>query len=276
VVLFDVEAVDSNGDRCPTVEQRVDFSLSGPGIWRGGYNSGKINSTNHEYLDLECGINRVAVRSTLQPGTLTLAARSEGMETASVSVDARPMKILDGMTHERPAAPIQGKLVAPVAAGLDVKRSAGPAETLPAAKGAFIKSFNYSGPTPGAALQRNVRTGQKVYSDREEVFADVPALINGADYLQLPDQDRNYSALDLISLAVLKDGFVALAFDKRTKPPNWLARDYERSGESLRVGPDIYTIFQRKVKAGETLTLGGNSDGSKESNRMYLVFVRGN
>ena len=41
IALFDVEAVDANGERCPTFQQRVDFKSTGPAIWRGGYNSGK-------------------------------------------------------------------------------------------------------------------------------------------------------------------------------------------------------------------------------------------
>lgn len=275
VVLFDVEAVDSHGARCPTVENRVDFSVSGPGIWRGGYNSGKIKSTNHEYLDLECGINRVAIRSTLRPGTLTLTAKSDGLEAASASVDARPLRYVNGATPVRPAAPEQGLLVAPAGVGQIVSRPAGSNEPTPAAEGAFIKHFNYSGPTPGASLARNVRTGQRVYADREEVFADVPVLIKGADQLQLPDKDRNYSALDLISLTVHRDGILALAFDKRIKPPDWLVRDYVDSGETLRIGSAIYSVYQRNVKAGETLTLGGNSDSPNEDARMYLVFVCG-
>ena len=68
VALIDVEAVDAKGERCPTFEQRADFKLTGPGVWRGGYNSGKEKSINNTYLDLECGINRVAVRSTRDPG----------------------------------------------------------------------------------------------------------------------------------------------------------------------------------------------------------------
>ena len=35
--------------------------MSEPGIWRGGYNSGKTDSTNSLYLNTELGINRVAV-----------------------------------------------------------------------------------------------------------------------------------------------------------------------------------------------------------------------
>ncbi len=44
-VVFDVEAIDEDGNRCPTFTGRCDFETSGPGVWRGGYNSGKIKST---------------------------------------------------------------------------------------------------------------------------------------------------------------------------------------------------------------------------------------
>ena len=69
VALIDVEVVDEQGRRCPTDDARVDFMVSGPAIWRGGYNSGKTGSTNNLYLNTECGVNRVAIRSTLQAGT---------------------------------------------------------------------------------------------------------------------------------------------------------------------------------------------------------------
>src|SRR5439155_18921773 len=71
VALIDIEAVDAHGDRCPTLQQRVEFDLQGPAIWRGGYNSGKTNSINHTYLDLECGINRISSRATRNSGPIT-------------------------------------------------------------------------------------------------------------------------------------------------------------------------------------------------------------
>jgi beta-galactosidase len=86
VALYDVEVVDAQGHRCPTDEARVDFKMTGPGIWRGGYNSGIINSTNNLYLSTECGINRVAIRSTETPGKITLIASREGLQSASVDV----------------------------------------------------------------------------------------------------------------------------------------------------------------------------------------------
>ena len=97
VVLFDVEVVDANGQRCPTDEARVDFKLDGPAIWRGGYNSGKINSVNNLWLDTECGINRVAIRSTLKPGSITLRATRTGLEPGRFQIESRPVEITGGM-----------------------------------------------------------------------------------------------------------------------------------------------------------------------------------
>src|SRR5262249_17750438 len=89
VVVIDWEAVDANGERCPTFQQRVDFEVSGPGVWRGGYNSGKINSINNTYLDLEAGINRVAVRAGRNAGTITVKAKGTGLKPASIAIPSR-------------------------------------------------------------------------------------------------------------------------------------------------------------------------------------------
>jgi beta-galactosidase len=97
VAFFDLEVVDAQGRRCPTDEARVDFKLDGPAIWRGGYNSGKTNSVNNLWLDTECGINRVAIRSTLQPGAVTLTATRAGLEPATLKIESRPVAIKDGL-----------------------------------------------------------------------------------------------------------------------------------------------------------------------------------
>ena len=99
VALFDVEVVDANGQRCPTDEARVDFKLAGPAIWRGGYNSGKINSVNNLWLDTECGVNRVAIRSTLQAGAITLTAARAGLEPAKIQIESRPVAIKAGLAQ---------------------------------------------------------------------------------------------------------------------------------------------------------------------------------
>jgi beta-galactosidase len=111
VALIDFEVVDASGQRCPTDDARVDFtwestgravSATGPAIWRGGYNSGKTNSTNNLYLNTEGGINRVAMRSTLLPGTVRLTARREGLQPATITFDAKAVAVTDGLTEEMP------------------------------------------------------------------------------------------------------------------------------------------------------------------------------
>jgi beta-galactosidase len=48
---------------------------------------------NHLWLDTECGINRVAIRSTATPGTITLIATRTGLEPAKVQVKALPVVV---------------------------------------------------------------------------------------------------------------------------------------------------------------------------------------
>jgi beta-galactosidase len=102
VALIDVEVVDAQGRRCPTDEARVDFAVSGPVIWRGGFNAAKLDSTNNLYLDTECGINRVAIRSTLTPGTITVTATREGLVPATVKIDSRSVEIVVGLMRTLP------------------------------------------------------------------------------------------------------------------------------------------------------------------------------
>ena len=119
VALIDFEVVDAGGVRCPTDDARVEFnwnstgravSAIGPAIWRGGYNSGKTNSTNNLYLNTEAGINRVAMRSTLNPGTFTVTATREGLQPATITIESKPVAIRDGLTQEMPRVlPVDGR-----------------------------------------------------------------------------------------------------------------------------------------------------------------------
>jgi beta-galactosidase len=56
-----------------------------------------MNSINQLYLDTECGINRVAIRSTLTAGTITLTAIREGLEPAKIQIESKPVEIKDGL-----------------------------------------------------------------------------------------------------------------------------------------------------------------------------------
>jgi beta-galactosidase len=111
IALIDFEVVDAKGVRCPTDDARVDFTCTGPGIWRGGYNSGKLESTNNLYLNTECGINRVAVRSKLirttepAPGPITVTATRDGVKPAKIEIVPQPVAISDGIATFMPQHP---------------------------------------------------------------------------------------------------------------------------------------------------------------------------
>ena len=97
VAFFDVEVIDAKGQRCPTDDARVDFTGAGPAIWRGGYNSGKLDSTNNLYLNTECGINRVFIRSLLTSGTITITATRKGLTPAQAQVVSKPVTLTGGL-----------------------------------------------------------------------------------------------------------------------------------------------------------------------------------
>ena len=102
VAFIDFEAVDARGERCPTDEARVNFKVTGPAVWRGGYDSGITNSINNLYLETECGINRVAIRSTLMPGVITLTATRPGLKPATVKIESKPVAITGGLIAKQP------------------------------------------------------------------------------------------------------------------------------------------------------------------------------
>ena len=109
----DFVAVDAQGRRCPTDEARVDFKVDGPLVWRGGFNAGKLETTNNLYLDTECGINRVAVRSTMTPGTITVTATRAGLEPATLKIESKPVAIEGGLTREMPQTLARVAMAAP-------------------------------------------------------------------------------------------------------------------------------------------------------------------
>ena len=102
--MIDVEVVDAAGNRVPTDEARVDFTMTGPGVWLGGYNSGSAGSVGKTFLNTECGINRVFVRSTATPGAIKVTARRPGLAADTVTVTSVPIEITKGLTTRMPAA----------------------------------------------------------------------------------------------------------------------------------------------------------------------------
>ena len=124
MVLFQVEVVDKQGRRCPLDDRMVHFSLWGEGQWIGGIASRNNKSlqrpddnrpeglldaaatknVSDNYvgamsLPVECGINRVLVRTTPNSGTINLAAYADGVKPAYISVNSEKGKVNDLLAH---------------------------------------------------------------------------------------------------------------------------------------------------------------------------------
>lgn len=131
LAFVDVEVTDDQGRRVPTALNMIHFNLSGPAEWRGGIAQGSakpvpVNTTatdshglsatppapylhDDNYilskdLPVEGGINRVSIRSTTQPGTITVLAKADGLSEASITLRSRSVAQHDGVSSFDPAS----------------------------------------------------------------------------------------------------------------------------------------------------------------------------
>lgn len=104
IAFIDVEVVDAKGRVHPLDYERIDFEVSGPAVFLGGYNSG-IKDLNHDvhYVYAECGTNRVFLRSTREAGKITVTAKRPGLKPAAVTIESQPFLVDDsGLTTIMP------------------------------------------------------------------------------------------------------------------------------------------------------------------------------
>jgi beta-galactosidase len=278
IALIDVEVIDAKGNRCPTTQQRADFETSGPAVWRGGYNSGKLNSVNNAFLDLEAGLNRVAVRSTRISGAITIRAKSEGLKPASLTFTSMPFTAEQGMTTASPIVPVvtlpKDAPARTFEASFALAAKAAEAKKMSALVGQFIKTLNYTGPSsPIVHVEMDVKNGKKIYVDRDYTFTDLSANLAGADWLQIADDDQRYSAVDLIEFAVTGGSTVTIAHDERAPLPEWLTKQFQPTTQAVTVNGKPMKLFQRTVAKDGSLTLGSNTDGAPVPANHYIVFV---
>ena len=118
MVLFQVEVVDKQGRRCPLDDRMIHFILEGEATWIGGIASRnnqvmqRPDDGNREglldaavtknisdnyvgamSLPVECGINRVLVRTTTQAGKIRLTATAAGVKPAAIGVKSDELRM---------------------------------------------------------------------------------------------------------------------------------------------------------------------------------------
>ena len=116
MVLVQVEVVDRQGRRCPLDDRLVNFSLWGEARWIGGIgtrnnsqfsilnsqsekdpslldSANKRNTSDnyvgHMSLPVECGVNRVLIRTTPNAGEIGLSVQADGVRPAYLNLSSR-------------------------------------------------------------------------------------------------------------------------------------------------------------------------------------------
>ena len=103
LALVQVEVVDKQGRRCPLDNSLIKFTLDGPAEWRGGVAKGKDNHVFCDTLPVECGVNRVMLRSLTKAGTVRLTAKAEGMPEATITLATNPVEVAGGLSEWLPS-----------------------------------------------------------------------------------------------------------------------------------------------------------------------------
>lgn len=110
MALIDVEVVDARGNRCPIAFNTIHFDLTGPAEWRGGIAQGTDNFIMSKELPVECGVNRVLIRSLPQAGKVALKATADGLQSASIELISTPLVVVDGLSKVIPSASLAASL----------------------------------------------------------------------------------------------------------------------------------------------------------------------
>ena len=86
-----IKIVDKEGRVCPNADNLVEFNIEGEGVIAG---VGNGNPVSHEYFKANKrkafhGMCLAVIQSKREPGTIRLAAESEGLQPAEVLVQAK-------------------------------------------------------------------------------------------------------------------------------------------------------------------------------------------
>ena len=135
VALIQVEVVDKEGRRCPLDNRLVKFTVKGPAEYRGGIAKNKplriygdkssltsrtaedggegmtaaekmkahYNHALQDTLPVECGVNRVMLRSYTKAGDILVTAKAEGLPAAAISLRTQPVSVSNGLTTYMPS-----------------------------------------------------------------------------------------------------------------------------------------------------------------------------
>ncbi|MGN6555541.1 MAG: glycoside hydrolase family 2 protein, partial [Verrucomicrobiota bacterium] len=251
--------------------------ITGPGIWRGGYNSGKEGSINHLFVDTECGINRVSVRSTLTPGAVTLKAIRAGLKPATLQLNSAPIAMADGIMRAVPAVfakelpgpcPVDA---AALARQIEHRLASAPVLGKSQRSNTLFSTFNYTGEGTGGG-EVEAAPEALAYSDDALLYLrKVPSLLRGARLIRTASKDNTYWANDYIVATTACPLTLFVAHDPRAPKPSWLGA-YQPTSEDVMVNTQRLQLYALKLAKDAIVRIPGNTDqGEANGSALNLI-----
>jgi len=87
LAIVEFEVVDDKGNRCPTALNLVDFKVEGAGTFIGGIAQGPDNYIGSTKIPVECGVNRILVKSKDTAGIITIKASSPYLKSDVLTIN---------------------------------------------------------------------------------------------------------------------------------------------------------------------------------------------
>ncbi len=122
----------------------------------------------------------------------------------------------------------------------------------------------------------NAAVGSLIYGDRDFTYTQLPASLTGAEMIQTACDSKN-SENELAEFTAAKDIKAYVLLDTRVEEsmgaiPEWLNGWTKTSEQAASSNDVIFDIYEKSVKAGETVSLGTNTTSYNVMN--YAVMVK--
>ncbi|MDO5569179.1 MAG: glycoside hydrolase family 2 TIM barrel-domain containing protein [bacterium] len=291
VVLVDVEVVDSLGNRCltydPNTADLITFALSGDTnkfTWRGGYNPTVPTNTNSYSLYSEAGIVRVAIRTSLEAGTINLNASSaNGLTSNTLTISSTAITNNDTTTGLTGVSSLQTtrnysltSLTDPgYGDGSKLGLSASP---FTAHSSVLISQLSYGGDVnEDNTIKDAFSSGKQMYNDSATTFTYIPYKYLNAEYLLLPNAEGDKYVADMVVFTAKRNIDVYILRDPDVNEPTWLNEYTKVENEHVIGGNGInYEIYKKSFNKDALITIGSNVDAATDLNNGYsqIIFVK--
>lgn len=112
------------------------------------------------------------------------------------------------------------------------------------------------------SIDSDLQLGDLVFGDRDRTFVSIDESLIGSEYIVTACDSKN-TTTDLAVVTAGKDMVLSIGFDKRlANIPEWAA-DFTKTEMTCVNDRDVvFVIYQKEVKAGESVTLGAQGQSS--------------